>query len=218
MNRKDKKKHLKIKKKLKKRLQNTPEVGTKPMFNARKIHYELSERIEGIGCGGIGAIHMLAHMSGLVEAIDREIVLLKRHLPYHESDHILNMCYNLFTGGKCLDDIAKLRENPGYLNSLDAKRIPAQSTAGDFLRRFTSEDIEKLMDVVNAIRVKIWMRQSKRFKKKAIINIDATIEETTGECKQGMDISYDGRWGYAPFETVDINLYSILPKIIDQNR
>ncbi|WP_320040336.1 hypothetical protein [uncultured Desulfobacter sp.] len=30
------------------------------------------------------------------------------------------------------------------------------------------------------------------------INIDGAINETTGECKQGMDISYDGRWGYAP--------------------
>ncbi len=198
MNRKDKRKHQKIKRRLKKRLQNKPQVGEDPMFKARKIHYELSERIEGIECGGIGAIHMLVHSTGLAETIDREIELLKRHLPYHESDHILNIVYNLLAGGYVLEDIKKLRENPEYMDSLDATRIPAQTTAGDFLRRFEKEDIEKLMDTVNEIRVKIWMRQSKRFKKKAIINIDATIEETTGECKQGMALSYNGKWGYAP--------------------
>ena len=31
-----------------------------------------------------------------------------------------------------------------------------------------------------------------------MIDVDGTLAETTGECKQGMDISYKGLWGYAP--------------------
>lgn len=194
----DKKKHKKSKRKLSKRLINRGEIGQTPIFAAQKINYELSERIEAINCGGIGAMHMLAQKSGLIEGIDKEIKLLKEHRPYHESDHIMNMVYNILAGGTCLEDIGNLRENPEYMDSLEAKRIPDQTTAGDFLRRFSGEDIEKLMDVVNSIRIKIWLRQSKRFKQKAIINIDATIEETSGECKQGMNMSYKGLWGYAP--------------------
>jgi hypothetical protein len=195
---KDKKKHNKSKKKLKNRLEHKTNCEPEPMFKAKKIQYELSDRVEGIHCGGIGAIHMLAQATGLIEAIDKNIELLKEHRPYHESDHILNMVYNILAGGTCLEDIGNLRENPEYMNCLDAKRIPGQTTEGDFLRRFSPEDIEKLMDTINEIRVKIWMRQSQRFRKKAILDIDATIEETTGECKQGMDMSYDGRWSYAP--------------------
>jgi hypothetical protein len=30
------------------------------------------------------------------------------------------------------------------------------------------------------------------------VNVDGTIVPTTGECKEGMDISYNGQWGYHP--------------------
>ena len=198
MKNKDKKKHRKSKRKLAKRLSNRAIIKNKPTFEAKKIHYEISDRIEGINCGGIGAIHMLAQNTGLIKAINQNLHLLKQHRPYHESDHILNMCYNIFAGGSCLEGIENLRNNPEYMNSLQAHRIPDPTTAGDFLRRFGRKDIEILMDTINEIRVKIWKRQSKRFKKRAFIDTDATIEETTGRCKQGMDISYKGSWGYAP--------------------
>lgn len=198
MNKKDKKILRKIKKKLSKRLNQQAKIEKRPALKAQKIHYELSDRVEAIDCGGLGAMHMLAQISGLIEALDRDIQLLKEHRPYHESDHIMNMCYNLLAGNKCLDDIRKLRENPTYMDALEAERIPAQSTAGDFLRRFRQEDIEQLMDTINEIRIEIWKLQSKRFRRQATIAIDATIEETTGECKEGMDLSYDKRWGYAP--------------------
>jgi len=194
----DKKKHEKSKKNLEKRLEHKTNCEPEPVFKAKKIQYEIASRLEGITCGGLGAIHMLTQVTGLVEEIDRNIQLLKEHRPYHESDHILNICYNILTGGTCLENIGNLRENPEYMNSLDAERIPAQTTAGDFLRRFRPEDIEKLMDIINQIRIKIWIRQSLRFREKAIIDTDATIEETTGNCKKGMARSYDGRWSYAP--------------------
>jgi len=54
------------------------------------------------------------------------------------------------------------------------------------------------MEAANKTRKKVWSRQSKEFFKKAILNIDGTMAETTGEYKQGMDISYKGIWGYAP--------------------
>ena len=65
-----------------------------PMFTARNIHYEFSDRIQGIAHGGIGAMHTLARQIGLIDAIDERLHVLKIHLPYHESDHVLNFAYN----------------------------------------------------------------------------------------------------------------------------
>ena len=45
----------------------------KPMLTAKNIHYEVAERTGAVGCGGIGAIHLLAQSSGLVEALDRNL-------------------------------------------------------------------------------------------------------------------------------------------------
>ena len=169
-----------------------------PMLKARNIHYELAERERGLAVGGIGAIHRLVRQVGLIEDIDREMNLLKRHLPYHESDHILNISYNILAGGTCLDDIEILRNDEVYLDALGAQRIPDPTTAGDFCRRFKEADIERLMKVINEARLRVWKRQPESFLEEAIIEADGTLAPTTGECKEGMDISYKGVWGYHP--------------------
>ncbi|MFO8014868.1 MAG: IS1380 family transposase, partial [Phycisphaerae bacterium] len=54
----------------------------RPMLTARNIRYEVADRARGLAAGGIGAMHRVALRTGLVEAIDRNLHLLKRHLPY----------------------------------------------------------------------------------------------------------------------------------------
>ena len=104
------------------------------MLTAGNIQYELADRSRGLSCGGIGAMHLLVRRTGLVEAIDRTLHLLKVHLPYHESDHVLNIAYNILAGGTCLQDIAVQRTQESFLDVLGAQVIPAPSTAGDFYR------------------------------------------------------------------------------------
>jgi hypothetical protein len=168
------------------------------MFKARNIHYELSERTRGLGVGGIGAIHKLARASGLVEEIDEKVEVLKRHLPYHESDHVLNIAYNILVGGTCLEDIERLRNDEVYLDALGTQRIPDPTTEGDFCRRFGEEDIESLMEAVNEARLRIWSQQPAEFFEEAKVDVDGTLVETLGECKEGMHISYNGIWGFHP--------------------
>ncbi len=107
-----------------------------PLLAASNIHYELSARDRGIACGGIGAVHLLARQSGLIEKLDRRLHLLKIHLPYHESDHVLTIAYNILAGGDCLEDLELLRQDEVFLDALGAKRLPDPTTAGDFCRRF----------------------------------------------------------------------------------
>ncbi|MCF8075237.1 MAG: hypothetical protein K9K87_03590 [Desulfotignum sp.] len=116
-----------------------------PMFNASNIHYEFDGRHQGISYGGIGLIHLLARNIGLFKEIDKNLELLKRHLPYHESDHVANMAYNILAGGTCLENIELLRKNLAWLDALGAQVIPDPSTAGDFLRRFEEQDVLDFM-------------------------------------------------------------------------
>ena len=170
----------------------------KPMINASNIYYEIDGRHKGIANGGIGAIHMMNKNLGFVEDVDNVLHLLKRHLPYHESDHVLNIAYNVIAGGTRLEDIELQRQDEAWLDALGSEIIPDPTTAGDFLRRFEEVDIIELMEAANKTRKKVWNKQGESFFKKAILNVDGLIAETTGECKEGMDISYKGIWGYHP--------------------
>jgi len=168
------------------------------MLSASNIHYEMAERTAAMNCGGIGAVHLMVQRLGLVEDIDRTLELLKVHLPYHESDHVLNLSYNILAGGRRLEDIELRRNDEVFLNGLGAERIPDPTTAGDFTRRFEEQDILALHGCINRARLAVWRVQPKGFLHEAFLDVDGTIAQTYGECKAGMDISYKGIWGYAP--------------------
>lgn len=187
------------KRRIEKRLDKTDLSGSaRPMFTASNIHYEIAERSRGIGHGGIGAMHLLVRQLGLAEAIDKDLKLFKIHLPYHESDHVLNLAYNALCDGTCLQDLELRRDDEVFLDALGARRIPDPTTAGDFCRRFQAEDVEKLLDIFNQTRLKVWARQGASFFEQARIDMDGVLVGTQGECKQGMDIAYNGTWGYHP--------------------
>jgi hypothetical protein len=169
------------------------------MITATNIHYEPAGRVRGLSAGGIGAILLLAQKIELGQEIDRTLHLLKRHLPYHESDHVLNIAFNILAGGKRIEHLELRRNDEVYLDALGAQRIPDPTTAGDFCRRFDSEaDVLSLMGAINESRLRVWQEQPEAFRDEAIVDADSTIVETAAECKQGVDISYDGRWGYHP--------------------
>lgn len=198
MNVKIRRKLAKRKRRIARRLDKTRFDGACPMIGASNIHYEIAEKAQGICAGGIGIIHKMAKQLGLDEAINRNVNLFKIYLPYAESDHVLNIAYNLLAGGKCLEHLENRRNDEAYLDALGARRIPDPTTAGDFCRRFSPAQIENLMDTINKIRLKVWSQQGPEFFEEAIVEADGTMVETTGECKEGMDINHKGQWGYHP--------------------
>jgi Transposase DDE domain group 1 len=185
------------KRRIQRRLDKTDLRGCdQPMLTASNIHYEIADRNRGIAVGGIGAIHALARQVGLIEALDQRLELLTFHLPYHESDHVLAIAYLPLCGGTCLQDLELLRNDEVFLDALGARRIPDPTTAGDFCRRFTKDSIDTLLDVINDTRIHVWAGQPAAFFEQAVVDMDGMLVETTGQCKQGMDIAYDGTWGY----------------------
>jgi hypothetical protein len=167
-------------------------------MTADNIHYELAGRAQGLAAGGIGAMLLLAQRTGLIRDIDHDLHLLKKHLPYHESDHVLNLALNILAGGSRIEHIELRRNDEVYLDALGARRIPDPTTEGDFCRRFSEPDVVTLIDALNKTRTRVWSQQPPAFFEEAILDVDGTLVGTDAECKRGVDIAYDGTWGYHP--------------------
>jgi hypothetical protein len=132
-----------VKARIKKRLRNCKrrirrrlrkrqwDVQRQPMFRHQNIHFEIADKAKGLRCAGLGALQLLVQKLGLADALNSRVRLLKRHVPYFESDHILNLAYNLLLGGKALNDLELLRNDETYLDVLGAQRSPDPTTAGD---------------------------------------------------------------------------------------
>jgi len=189
---------------------NFPDDLQQPILRGANIQYEVAQRSVATPYGGIGLVHQLVKALGLPTAIDQRLHLFKIHLPYHESDHVLNIAYNALCDGRCLQDLELRRQDEAYLNALGACRIPDPTTAGDFCRRFQQEHLSALQEAIDVARLKAWSSQPDSFFEQAVIDADGTIVETDGECKQGMDISYKGQWGYHPLAVTLANTGEVL--------
>jgi len=180
-----------------------------PQLSNAPVRFELAQKIHAVAHGGLALIHQIVIQSKLVDALNA-ISVLKWKAPYYESDHILNITYNFLCGGTALEHIEYRRQDPTYLNMLGTHSIPDPTTAGDFCRRYSTEQINRLQDHINQVRLRVWSRQPQSFFNEAVVDLDGVIAPTDGECKQGMDISYNGKWGYHPLIVSLANTNEIL--------
>ena len=185
------------------RLENAVAINAQgPVLGRANIAYELAERTKGVAHGGMGMIAKVVESIGLAEAIDSSLPLLKVHRPYHESDHVLNIAYNVLCGGRTLDDIELRRRDAVFLDGLGVQSLPDPTTAGDFCRRFDEDSILALQEAINAARLCVWAEQpASFFEGPAIIDADASFVPTDARTKAGTDISYSGIWGYSALVT-----------------
>ena len=117
---------------------------SKPIFRGcGNFHFELNDRINGTAFGGIPLLHKLAQDIGLVDAIDRRLHVLKIQLPYFDSDHVLNLAINALCNGTCFQDMELRRNDPAFLDALGAQRTPDPTTAGDYCRRFSADQVNR---------------------------------------------------------------------------
>jgi hypothetical protein len=169
-----------------------------PVLGRSNIVYELAERTRAVAHGGMGMVAKLVKALGLAGEIDASLDLLALHKPYYESDHVLNIAYNALCGGKTLDDIELRRRDQVFLNGIGAAALPDPTTAGDFCRRFDEASVMALQEAANRARLRAWAAQPAIFcSQTAVIDADATIVPTGAEAKEGIDIAYNGAWGYS---------------------
>lgn len=189
---------------------NFPSDLSRPMIRATNTHYEVADKAVGTAYGGIELLLQLAQRLNLAEEINSRLHLFKKPLPYHESDHVLSMAFNLLCDGKTLEDLELRRQDEAYLIALGVTRLPDPTTAGDFCRRFEEQHLAALQAAFDAVRKTVWSAQPKSFFEQAILEADGTMVTTDAECKQGIDINYQGEWGYHPLVLTLANTGEVL--------
>jgi len=190
---------------------NFPEDLSRPVMGGTGVRFDLAGRASGTAYGGVGLMRQLVDRLELPRRIDERLCLFKRHLPYHESDHVLSLAYNALCAGTCLEDLELRRQDEAYLNLLDAERIPDPTTAGDFCRRFERHHLKALQAAFDEARKQVWSEQPKEFFAEARIEADGTIVATDAECKEGIDYcAYKKEWGYHPLVVTLANTGEVL--------
>ncbi len=205
------KKLARRKRRIEKRLQVARETrfermmsGAPPVLSSAGLKYELADKSQAIVYGGVPLMLRVARESGLIDAIDSRVPILQWRCPYYESDH------NALCEGTCLEHIQRRRNDEAFLNAIGADSIPDPTTAGDFCRRFSGVSVRQLLDAINRARLNVWKRQPREFFDEAFVDLDGTLTVTTGECKEGMDISYKGDWGDHPLVVSLANTQEVL--------
>ena len=168
-----------------------------------RLHVEVAERSTVTPYGGLALAAAFLKRFRVAQAIDERVHVLKLHLPFHESDHVLAQALNLYVGGECLEDQAALQHDEGVLRMLGACRLPDPTTAGDFLRRFDEERnpgaLDGLRSSIDAVQDAVWGKLAGRRKKKrglAVVDLDGHTKTLYGVQKEGADFDYKGRWSY----------------------
>jgi hypothetical protein len=182
----------------------------RPVLRGTQALYEISDRVRAVSAGGVGLMQSLAQAVGLDKEIDKRVHLLKFHAPYHESDHVLNIAFNMLAGGKNLEHLELLRNDEDYLDMLGARRIPDPTTAGDFCRRFRSSwHVHQLQRAINDARLRVWSLQPTTFFDHAIVDVDGTLIEASS-CTQGADFNYKKGFGFQSLAVTLANTQEIL--------
>jgi hypothetical protein len=211
------------------------EEKNQPVFTNPVIKIDENKRAPLCTTGGITLIRNLAMKLNIADKINEGIKILKKHKPYHESDHIFNFLYNFLTGGDAIRDIEKRQGDVAFLKMIGADSIPDPTTAGDFLFRFNEENINNFQSIIDRVQDDAFSLLHERKRKVATIDADSSIHQVYGEKKEGADFAYDKTYSYNAYymtlmETGDIlyqdlregNTYSsegtvrILPGVIDR--
>jgi hypothetical protein len=184
-----------------------PEDTDEPVLRLPKLHSEVDHRSEVTPYGGLALAAQLVHRLRMPKILGEHVHVLKRHLPFHESDHVLAQAFNLYCGGTCLEDMANLQQSEAVLRLVGACRLPDPTTAGDFLRRFDDEvnpgSLQDLRAATDEIQASAWKKTQKRRKRRkgleawTAVDVDGHWANTTGAQKEA-DFDRKGRWGYHP--------------------
>jgi len=157
---------------------------------------EHSERIEITANAGMFLLAEFLKTMKVVESFAR--LKLYHRQKIGEAVHILALVINHFTGGDAIYDTQYVKADPGLCALFGDLHIPAPTTSGDFLERFTQETVNHLRQILHAMQNKRFKKLSKQLKRKIVISMDSSYYEVYGDCKEHSGQSYKNVFGFHP--------------------
>jgi hypothetical protein len=112
----------------------------------RKVHYKSSqEKITSFA--GLKFVADLANKLGILKGLER-CTVKKRRRGIPVSDFVMSLVYNGLVGGSHLSDLDELRCEAATREHLYELDVPAPTTAGEYLAKFTTGHIKQLEGVI----------------------------------------------------------------------
>ena len=145
---------------------------------------------------GLVLASTLAGRLGIEQIVDEALVLGQRPGAARPGRKVLTLVCSALVGGDSIDDADVLR--CGETQRVLGHRVMAPSTLGTFLRSFTFGHVRQLDRAFEAILARAWAAGAGPGAEALTIDLDSTIVEVAGQCKQGAGFGYTKRRGYHP--------------------
>ncbi len=129
----------------------------------------------------------LAHHLGLGGLVDRHVDLGRAPGRANAGDKVLTLVASALAGGDCIDDADALRtgRTAGAIGGV----VKAPSTLGTFLRSFRWGQVRQLDRVSRELLARAWAAGAGPGDDPLTIDLDSTICETYGLCKEGEPVA-----------------------------
>lgn len=142
---------------------------------------------------GLPVIAQFAESLEVVRRLEQGLGFLKRRQRgYRVWQFILSLVLLLIAGGESLDDIRMLESDSSLKKLLGQSRLPAATTLGQFLRRFSHRAIQALSGVSGFLATKVLLPRGLT---RVTLDFDATLIESHKEQAQ---YTYEKFPGYDP--------------------
>ena len=171
-----------------------------PLHQPDRIEIAFDER-RLVANAGLLLPVTLAHHLGLGELVDRHVDLGDAPGRANVGDKLLTLVASALAGGDCIDDADALRA--GETAQVLGCAVKAPSTLGTFLRSFQWGHARQLDRVSREVLARAWGAGAGPGEEPLTIDLDSTICETYGLCKEGAQRhNYAGQRGYHPLLAV----------------
>ncbi len=144
---------------------------------------------------GLKLITDLAHKLGIIRGLDT-LTVKKRRRGIPVADFVMSLVHNFVVGGQHLTDLQVLRDEKATREHLYELEVPAPTTAGEMLRKFTIGHIKQLEKVIaGALYVADDMRGGDE---PITLDLDSSIFQVYGYLKEGVRYAYNNMKGFNP--------------------
>ena len=164
------------------------------IIRPRKVKY-IASRDQITSFAGLKLITDLAHKLGIIQGLET-VTVKKRRRGIPVPDFVMSLVHNFLVGGRHLSDLQVLRDETATREHLYDLEVPAPTTAGEMLRKFTLGHIKQLERVIGGA---LQSAERHRGGGEAItLDLDSSIFPVHGYLKQGVRYTYHHMKGLHP--------------------